>query len=66
MTYSIGTQTQLDHKQWITGFLATLDENQDTTHSTYEFYRDNRFEDDGCDEELTIYQELCKEIDIQF
>lgn len=66
MTYQIGVQTQLTDKQWITGFLATLDENDDSTHQSYEFFRDNRYEDDGMSDELEVYQELCKELDIHF
>jgi hypothetical protein len=58
--------TVLTDREWIKAFLNTLDDEQDETHETYEFLRDNRFEDDGLDQELQVYQQLCHERDIQF
>ena len=66
MSDIINTATELTDKEWIKAFLKTLDEDGDHTHTTYEFLRDNRFEDDGFDQELERYKQLCHEHGIQF
>ena len=58
--------TTLTDAEWRKQFLATLDEEGDHTHETYQFLRDNRFEDDGFDEELELYQQLCNEQGIEY
>ena len=65
-TYAIGTETALTDREWIKAFLSTLDSKGDTTHATYEYLRDNRYTDDGHDEELSIYRDLCKELGTDF
>jgi len=57
---------ELTYREWIKAFLDTLDDEKDHTHETYEFLRDNRFEDDGFDQELEVYQQLCHEKGIEF
>jgi hypothetical protein len=63
---TFGAETKLTDREWIKAFLNTLDAEQDHSHETYEFLRDNRFSDDGFDQELEIYQQLCHERGIQF
>jgi|GEM_PF-5702336 hypothetical protein len=63
---TIYTETKLTDREWIKAFLNTLDAEQDNSHETYEFLRDNRFQDDGFDQELEAYQQLCHERGIQF
>lgn len=64
--YSIGTQTTLTDREWIKGFIAAHDHKGDPTHNTHIFLKDNRYEDDGLDEELEIYADLCKQLKIDF
>ncbi|KEZ74059.1 hypothetical protein AO286_28675 [Pseudomonas syringae] len=64
--YEIGAETTLTSSQWIKAYIATLDHKGDIQHETYEFQRDNRYEDDDLDEELTIYKDLCQSLGIHF
>ncbi|MEE4921715.1 hypothetical protein V2K54_04615 [Pseudomonas alliivorans] len=66
MTHEIGVQTTLTDSEWIKAFLASLDDDTEQTHDTYTFLKNNRFPDDGFDEELQDYQQLCNEKGIEF
>ncbi|WP_413791216.1 MULTISPECIES: hypothetical protein [unclassified Pseudomonas] len=63
--YNIGTETTLTNKEWIEAYLATLKDGEETDE-TYDFLKANRYPNDGIDEELQVYQQLCTEKGIEF
>lgn len=66
MSFEVGVKTTLTDREWIKAFLASLDDDTDHTYDTYTFLKNNRFPNDGFDEELQDYQQLCNEKGIEF